>query len=311
PVRWPEVRFSISSKVRNNLLVALIIVLAAFMIYDFGIIPKLASFSLGEAQYAIRSQVRSSTSLISAYSFSLVSQYALPFIILTYYKAKRRNLAFAFTFLLVYLFMLNPHKTVLFNMFVMLILFGGLTYRTKLYSLMAALLVLSILGRIESQFALEGKGWIESLYYRRFLLLPARLNTCFLEIFQDRPIQLSHSILRHWFDYPYRLQPPYLVCEYCLGSAEGHANNGLFSDGFMNFGWLGAISWSLGLGFLLNFLSALKIPAHYALLDFIFLNFLKSTAVFTAMLTHGGWFYLLLLIILNSVNLSKLSPRVK
>ncbi|MDP4845525.1 MAG: hypothetical protein NWR83_13760, partial [Salibacteraceae bacterium] len=190
---------------------------------------------------------------------------------------------------------------VLFNMFVMLILFGGLTYRTKLLSLMAALLVLSILGRIESQFAFEGKGWIESLYYRRFLLLPARLNTCFLEVFQDQPIQLSHSILKHWIDYPFQLQPPYLVCEYCLGSAEGHANNGLFSDGFMNFGWLGAISWSLGLGFLLNFLSSLKIPAHYALLDFIFLNFLKSSAFLTVMLTHGGWFYILLLIITSKL----------
>jgi hypothetical protein len=299
PIKWPELRLSLSTKMRNGLIVSLILALASILIYDFGIIPKLASFSLGEAQYAIRSQVRNSTSWISSYSFSLVSQYALPFMILTSIMAQKKALAFLFSLLLVYLFMLNPHKTVLFNIFLMLILFGGTSHRAKLLSLMSVLLILSILGRIESQFAIDGKGWIESLFYRRFLLLPARLNSCFFEVFQNQQIKLSHSILKHWLDYPFELQPPYLVCEHCLGSAEGHANNGLFSDGFMNFGWAGVIAWSLGVGLLLNVVSTLRTPSHFVLLDFVFLNFLKSTAFLTVMLTHGGWFYLILVLLLS------------
>ena len=66
------------------------------------------------------------------------------------------------------------------------------------------------------------------------------------------------------------------------------ANNGLISDGYMNFGTLGVIFNILLIAFYFMVLNSLKIPARYFGLFVLTIFSFISSSLSTVLLTHGG-----------------------
>jgi serine phosphatase RsbU (regulator of sigma subunit) len=83
--------------------------------------------------------------------------------------------------------------------------------------------------------------WIAGIGIRRALYIPSQLNYDYYDYFsKNEPDYLRQGILR-WFGFssPYKESIPHLIGYHYYGSIEMGANNGLFSDAYFNFNFLG------------------------------------------------------------------------
>ncbi len=131
-----------------------------------------------------------------------------------------------------------------------------------------------------------------SLGLRRVLFVPAHLTSVYLEFFSINPVvHLSESILlRGWLTYPYPVSVPRMIGAF-LGQPAMNSNNGLISDGFSNFGVVGALVWAVLLGIVILLLRAATRqredrPEAWAVVA-IWPDILLSGALTTALLTNG------------------------
>lgn len=130
-----------------------------------------------------------------------------------------------------------------------------------------------------------------SLFSRRFIFTPGVFTSIYVRFFSENPqAHLGHSILRPFVDYPYELNPPYLIGQWMANNASLAANANLFADGFANFGHLGMIGAGAVLLVYLRFLdrAAVGLPMIMSgVVVVIPAVALSNTSVLTGMLSHG------------------------
>ncbi|HEY6737729.1 MAG TPA: hypothetical protein VI076_02685, partial [Actinopolymorphaceae bacterium] len=136
-----------------------------------------------------------------------------------------------------------------------------------------------------------GMHAISSIVVRR-LVLTAGLNTqYFFEFFSDHDkANLGYGLLSGFVDYPYSLNPAYLIGAVYYGNAATSANVNVWADAFANFGVPGVLAFTGLLAvvlYLADCLSFRLVPgigvAALALTSFS----LSNTALLTVLLTHG------------------------
>lgn len=87
---------------------------------------------------------------------------------------------------------------------------------------------------------------LEALVGVRMTALPGLLTGYYYEFFSLHPqVHLGHSILKSFVDYPYAVQPPYLIGYVYFQSAAEDANANLWADAYANFGYAGIICFTL------------------------------------------------------------------
>ena len=86
----------------------------------------------------------------------------------------------------------------------------------------------------------------EALVGVRMTALPGLLTGYYYEFFSVHPqAHLGHSILKALTDYPYAVEPPYLIGALYFRSASNDANANLWADAYANFGYAGIICFTL------------------------------------------------------------------
>lgn len=140
------------------------------------------------------------------------------------------------------------------------------------------------------EFLLLGTIFLTELSAYRLMFLPAHLHWIHYEFFQSNEfLHLTQSALKFLFESPYPQNVQFLLGDYFIGDIEARANNGLFSDGYMNFGAVGAFIYPVLVVFLLKLLEGaaegLSAGVQFMLiasLSFIFLGLPLPTAVLSA-----------------------------
>jgi hypothetical protein len=80
----------------------------------------------------------------------------------------------------------------------------------------------------------------------RMTALPGLLTGYYYEFFSSHPqVHLGHSVLKWFVDYPYAVEPPYLIGYLYLHNASEDANANLWADAYANFGYAGIICFTL------------------------------------------------------------------
>ncbi|MCK6258820.1 hypothetical protein LCY76_19820 [Fictibacillus sp. KIGAM418] len=157
------------------------------------------------------------------------------------------------------------------------------------YFTMAGAMGLIIIGWIAK--AGFGSLIFSSLFVRRILITPGFLTGLYYDFFSSHEqVHLAHSIFKSFIDYPYSLNPPYLIGSYYFHSQEMSANANIWADGFANFGFWGLFIFPLLLGFILllyDSVSEHKDLRVACLLIGIPAFSLTNTALLTGLLTHG------------------------
>jgi hypothetical protein len=244
--------------------------------------------------YKVRAENVQKYSMIQGYFLPWLAQAILPIALIFSLNKRKYVFSLIIIFLLMFIFILSAHKAIFFGIFVLLYFFLFDDYYKKVKYFLLIIIGILVLTRLISICFNYINS--EADFSRRIFFIPALLNTYYFDFFNNKPIHLSHSILSGIFHYPYTLDTANLIGQKYFGNPLNHANNGMISSGFMNFGMIGAISNTIAASAIISFINSLKIHARYFGVTFlIFFNFLSSY-FFTSLLTHGILLILLIFI---------------
>lgn len=296
-MRLPQLPSPRISEKCSVILVTLLTVLALVpFLWAYGLPTDLSVFALDEHIYEVRQEASQQGSLLTAYLQGPLGKVLLPLMMLLSIGnvKKRWPLLLIGLVGMLYLFMVNPEKSIFFSVFVVLAcyLFRDCYAKAGLliYCLLAVC-VLSVLVRL-----LTGSLMAESIVVRRLFFIPSLVTEAYFEFFAETPVCLSHSFLGSFFEYPYAVEPSHLVGQMMYGRSTINCNTGIIADGFMNFGHIGAAIFVSMTAFVLHLVEACDYDSRYFGLVFLLVFTFLNSAFFTTLLTHGGLFLLLMML---------------
>jgi oligosaccharide repeat unit polymerase len=214
---------------------------------------------------------------------------------------KRWILSAVIIFLQILLFSVTGAKAFLFALPFVLILMWVAGRKNILALMTSGLIVIILIGMFS--YWLVDDLWISSLFARRTLLVPAQLSFLYYDFFsQNAHTFLSqHHVFQNFTEYPYHLNPPHLIGEVYFNEPELGANNGLYADAYMNFGFIGFVLWAFLLTIILKLIDSFsrnkKIITTIAVVAMPTLSLVNS-ALLTCLSTHGLLLSLIILYLL-------------
>ncbi|MDA9183200.1 oligosaccharide repeat unit polymerase [Flavobacteriaceae bacterium] len=259
-----------------------LLIIPFFITYKLNI--SLSTFFL-ENIYETRATSAELSNPYLGYVYSWLARILIPMSIVFsfFYRSKVRLILFLL--FLSYLFLVSAHKSILFGSIV-IIFFYYIPKKYILLSMSSGVIALLLFGVILSY--LYDNYFITSLITRRVFFVPALLDTYYFEFFNLKPLYWSGSFLSSFIDYPYNLDPPYLIGDYYFNKPNMSANNGLISDGYSNFGWIGIVFNIVVLSFIFSFFNSLRISHRFYGLFIAFFFSIVSSYLPAVLLTHGG-----------------------
>ncbi len=228
------------------------------------------------------------------YTYSVFTKIIIPLIIVFALELNKKIWVLLGIFYLMLFYLFGAHKTVYAGLLVVLIFYRfsfaqSVKYIVKYSSVFIVVFVL---------LAMIGYDYPWILSFRRIHFLPTLLDISYLDFFLEKPLLWSESILKTFIEYPYDLRHTNLIGEVYFNNPDVSANNGLISDGFMNFGTAGVfINVVLVSGYFMV-LNSLRIPSKYFGLFVLIIFSFISSSLFTVFLTHGAIALLLVSIFL-------------
>ena len=266
-------------------------VLLLVCVYIFYLIWKLGlnlnpNLILLESVYDRRFQVENNYNIFLTYTSSFISKFLMPIGLLR--ALQNRKILYIIMYLGLFLiyYLTTSLKTVLFTPVLIIVLFYMSNIKwIKLSSFIELGLVVVCLLEL---FLLD-----ISLVGRRLLYIPSLLNNYYYDFFDSNYQYLSYGWYNPFVDYSYSLSPSRLISSLYWSDSTTSANNGLLSSGFMNFGYLGILIYSMIFGVILaqgGFKTQNRYGGVYFLLVFVF-----TTSFFvTSLLSHGVLMFLLI-----------------
>tara|TARA_R110001592_G_scaffold119404_1_gene322424 strand:- start:20189 stop:21517 length:1329 start_codon:yes stop_codon:yes gene_type:complete len=133
----------------------------------------------------------------------------------------------------------------------------------------------------------------------RIFFIPSKLHSLYFEYFSTRELDFfRQSALRWLFNSPYEENIQFLIGEYDIGDFTARANNGLFTDAYLNLGFIGVILYPLFLTLLLKILegSAKGLDVRILFVVSTTTTFvLLGVSITTALLTSGVFLLILIM----------------
>ncbi len=278
-------------KLPTLLLLSIIMLIPFVLTYKFNINTK--SFSFGSELYEARAAAKSAGNFFTSYLAGPLAKVMLPLVIILGIKNRKIWISIIGIIIMLYLFAVNPHKALFLSIFLIIAFYFFDNYKAKAGLILSGILILIFLSIAIS--ALTDNILAESIFVRRLFFLPVQIcNYCF-DFYEGNPIYLSHSIFSSFVDYPYSLDPAFLMGDYMYGKPGTSCNTGIIADGFMNFGHIGSILFIMVTAIIIKFIETLKIDKAYFGIVIAFVMLFLNSALLTSMLTHGGLFFILIL----------------
>lgn len=224
-----------------------------------------------------------------------------PVFFILFLNKKKWPLTIPIIFLQLLLFSITGNKIFLFALPFALGLLLIIKSKKPLFYFSMGLVIIITLSMFS--YLLLNDVWMSSLFTRRTLLVPAQLSFLYYNFFsKSEPIFLSsHKIFQNLINYPYQLNPPHLIGKIYFNRPEMAANNGIYGDAYMNFGFIGFFFWGLLLTFILKFADIISKNKETGIaLAAIAMSTISLTngALLTSFLTHGLLLSLLILYLL-------------
>ena len=225
--------------------------------------------------------------LFTTYMYNILARYVFPTLLIIAIARKNWTIVLYSILAVVFLFLAGANKAIYFGL-VLVLLFSFGTYFDKAKYFILFLGSVTILGLFE--YFMNDSNFILMYSTRRLVFIPPIMDIIYFEFFDGRPIYWSESLLSKWIIYPYHLFHSYLIGEVYFGTKEWNSNNGIFSDGFMNFGMVGVLVNCLIVAPLISFFLHLNIsPRLFGIFFLLFISIISS-ALSTVFLTYGLFF---------------------
>lgn len=277
---------------------SLLSVILGFIVFMMYKLDFTLNFNLLKV-YEQRELYRSTNIPGSGYMVNWIGAILLPFCLLYsfHYLIKKKKIIFLLVSisLIVIFFALTGHKSFLFfapmALGVYFLIKVGNVFRYMVIGILSLLLISTA-----AYYLLDFKLPL-SLVARRSLFVPAQISTYYFEFFHENYIYLSNSVLSGVTDSQVVGQPPKIIADLYFRDNVESANNGIISDAYIQFGWIGIVVWSFLLSLILKIADSLVLNKNKLILwPFLLITFTSviNSAFFTSLLTHGILIALLL-----------------
>ncbi len=251
--------------------------------------------------YETRRSISGVSNPYFGYTYSLFTKILVPLFLIFALELKNKVMTFIAILYLILFYLFGAHKTVYASIIVIFV-FYSLNYSSAISKIVTWSNFLIV---ICFAFALIGidQPWIYS--FRRVHFIPTLLDITYLDFFEHNPIFWSESVLGAFIRYPFETTHAHLIGEAYFNSPGMDANNGLISDGYMNFGTWGVVINVFIVACYSMILDSMKVaPKYFGLFVLMLFSFMSSSTP-TVMLTHGALALLVIsMFILNRSGLS-------
>lgn len=283
----------------------MIIVMVATVIYVSGIYTNFRiEISLAKI-YDWRLEARTFKLPILLEYIWAASTNILPVIVFYYLRKEKNYIAIAMALVIVISFSINGSKSTLFKLILCIILFFvHISTKFKFY-IPASLALFSTICLLE--FSFYRSSFLSELIIRRTFFIPAQLDGYYYEVIEKSgPIFFTHRINGH--------EITFLIGDTFFDKDYMRANNGLFSDAYMNLGIAGCFLFPIIYAILINLcesiLLGLSTPIKFYIV-FIICFTMRSSELTTALMTHGLLLLCLLAPLLREGQMPPTHPPIK
>ncbi len=225
------------------------------------------------------------------YTYSWFNKFIIPSLLIFGIYFRDRITIILCTASLIFLYLCGAHKAVFVGLFFTFILYKY-PYLTKINYLLKVLLLIAV-GSLVISIAFKN-DFLMLMSVRRTMILPAFLDILYFDLFDNNHLYWSETFNGIFKDYPYEVPHAFVVGEKYFGYPEWGANNGIISEGFMNWGMAGVFINIIFVAFYFNIMSQLNISGKFFGLFFLFIFLIISGSLTTVLLTHGGIILLLI-----------------
>ena len=185
--------------------------------------------------YDLRAEARSFQVPTLLGYLATIADNALPILLAFYLRRRWVLVGAAVAVVILFNFGISGTKQVLFLLVFALASVLVREHARLNRTILVALTGIVVLCILERQ--VFGTPFLGVLSIYRVFFIPAHLHWVHYEFFQTHELlYLTQSALRFFFESPYNENIQFLLGEYYIGDFSARANNGLFSDGYMNFG---------------------------------------------------------------------------
>lgn len=228
----------------------------------------------------------------------------LPILFVLYLAEKKYKLAIFVGFIIFLSFSVAGHKSIIFKLFLAVLAYYFFTWERKRILLKG---IIGVIGISALEVLVLKSGTLYSLFIRRVLFVPSQLHVAYYDFFQNHELLYFREGILRWlgFDSPYNMNITFLIGGHAMGNYETNANNGLFSDAYMNLGTLGVFVFPLIIIliiYMLNSASRWMNDRMLFLPVYVTVSTLTSTTFSSSLLNSG---LLLLTLFLLSVSRNK------
>jgi len=288
--------YIISEKYESKVMIGLTIIMLIPFIITYGTHLNLKVLIFQDI-YKVRDYSTRHNNILTGYFYSWLTNSVTPFLIIYGYVKKNYKYIIFGVITILYLYIIAAHKSVFFGLVMLLFLNLFKGYERKIFIIYLVMTSVVILGI--AIFLHNGNISIASMFLRRVFFIPALLNKYYFEFFDHNHIYLAHSIFKHFIDYPYTMRPDHLIGATYFHNPNMGANNGIVSDGFMNFGYVGVAINIFIFGMIMKFFESVNINELLFPLIYAFIFSLNSGALLVVLLTHGLIVFILMVLFFN------------
>lgn len=228
--------------------------------------------------------------LYTDYTYAWFGKVLIPcFLVFGIYYRDRLGIVFS-ALALLFLYLCGAHKAVFAGLIITLILYKN-DYLSKANYLLKVVIAVSLVALMSS--LVFSNDYIMVMTVRRAMFLPALVDTLYFDLFDGNHLYWSEIVDGLFKTYPYDTSHAFVIGEKYFGYPEWGANNGIVSDGFMNWGVAGVLLNCILLGFYMTVLNQLDISSRFFGVFFLFMFSVLSGSLSTVLLSHGGFVLLI------------------
>lgn len=229
--------------------------------------------------------------LYTDYTYSWFNKFIIPCLLVFGIYFRDRLIILICSLSLIFLFLCGAHKAVFFGL-----IFTFILYKYDYLKKMNYFIKILILTALASLFMsiILNNDFLMLISIRRAILLPGLIDILYFDLFKGNHLYWAETFNGLIRVYPYGYEHAYVIGKKYLDDINVGANNGIISDGFMNFGMIGVLINIIIVSVYISILNQLKISSRFFGLFFLFLFLVESTSLTTILLTHGGFILILL-----------------
>lgn len=273
----------------------LILLLTSVLIYNYNFnISKILDLSIFKDAYIIRDEFRnakSDSSALASYSIFWLAKVLLPFFICYGLAFRKKIFLIIGVVLQILVFSISAHKSFVFSILLIFIIYYLITRRFTLYQWALGLLSVTFASLILQRFF--NQTFLIDVVIRRSLIVPGVLSQWWVNYFDNNEyVYFSNSLLGNLFNSNYNNGAPFVIGKYYFGSEWTSANTNFAIDAFGNGGWLTLLIFIIILTFILLtinkfssgseskklFIILFTVPTFWSLIE---------TSFVSVLITHG------------------------